>query len=818
MTIKSINDNYNIILPIITPARIQYGVYRYTKESGSLSLNDSASSVLKLFNSVIKKQISEIDLFSPLGVTLKGLVKSKIESLNLFYDDLPEVKEYYKLFIEDLSSLYLSRLTQRQNKADPFVSLIAIDQALKNVGVESGLGLEGFQELFSVISSCDEILAATTYSFSNEKLARMVINPTVPVKLSLILQIAQTSFSQMRAEAQFLLDMSNEAVDFPEGLDNNIFHANWKDVRSNLQRFQQNIPFSGDLESFSVFKRLLDFICFQFPELKMECLECLKNIENALANVELVENEEVMQVELYNMVDTYTRDYNLTREQLILLKRYYQFHVKISSYFEYYIVLPLKSLKGLSDAVDEWRISLSSEQVKEYFERAVNELYPDDHQSEADQWLSELGKEKAIKGKKGQKQKQRAHGPAKAPGKKKVALIEQRIEKTIQISYPHPVLFEMISSVADMGQSSMDALKQAYLYETDLKWIEKQVRSGVSNPPILTALFLSTIRTSYLYLEQLFRCYHTDLPQNRSLERTHDLYSFSSTMRGIDPELVRDLFLGNFWIDYPEDHLGRWKRAGAVIDHSIPKYLERSEQAYKRGAEPVEPAEILQLIRNVFTARSRWVDLTFKKDAFGSEDLREEKSSWNIPQLSFKQVNASIQRLKDQRALDGESVGRLLRLLSYLESTLNGQSKEVTRAEFSYIVRTALHLMHLLLESGFENFGEKNNIRISREHHLLKLAEIVKFPLTKKKKSYLKRFFEIARHISSYPYDKTNSNSDLVPLIMKLDYKANYALHQKERRLFPKIDLKRDQAQAIITSLFNGFTPMLEDLLKSLET
>lgn len=817
MTIKSTDHNYNINLRLVLPTKIEEKAFNYSGGLQKIALIEPALKVSTLFTSVLKNQLSEIDLFFPLGNALKELIKKKIESLNLFYDDLPEVKTYYKLFIEDLSGLYMSRFTQIEKKADPFLSLIAIDQALKNVGVHAGLSVEGFQELFDVLFGSDELLGVTTYSFSSPALLTKRSGACVPVNLSLILKIHQAAFDRLRDEVLFLLESLNESIEFPAGLDKSIFHADWNNVRLNLEKVLKLIPVAEEMDSLSLIVPLSRSILQDFHELGIQGLHCLKAVETALSECETGRNErELLPIKLFMKTGDGTNTYDLTYEQLVSLKDYYVFQKKFSSYFDHYVFSSLKQLKSMFKAFVKWRNSLSNKQVEAYLNKAVKDLSPEDHQVEADKWLSELLKEKAVKAKKGPIKKKTTHGPAKAPGKKTVAEIQLPETKKIQVSYPHPVLFEMVSSVSQLGQSSIDALKQAYVYETDLKWIEKQVKVGVSHPAALTGLFLSTIRTSYLYLEQLFRSYQSDLSENVSLERTHDLYSFGSKMTDLHPELIRDLFLGNFWVDYPEDHLSRWKKAGAVIDHSVPGYLERSERAYKKDEKTVEPAEILQLIQNVFTTRARWMDLAFKEDAFGTEDLKEQKCSWIIPQLSFKQVNTFIQRLKDQKALNGNSLDRLSRLTSYLEATVKGQSKDVTYAEFSYIVRTSLHLMHLLLESGLENFGEKNNIKISREHHLVKLAEMVQFPLAKKKKAYLKRFFETARHISSYPYDKSNVNSSLVPLILKLDYKANYALHQKERRLFPKIDLKQQEAQGIINSLFNGFTPMLEDLLKSL--
>lgn len=783
-----------------------------------IPFKEAFAKVSRLFKSRLQDNFTQKDLLMPLAFSLRAVFKRKIESLNLFYDDLPEVNEYYDQFLQELAALRYKNWGSGAEVTDPFPTLKKIEQALSNVGVVDGMQSKTFLEFFDILFYSNDLLDCTSGAFLRSEKAPVDL---VPVKLSLALTLCAEYIFNLRADIEKFLRMLEGAVEVPADFPKELFFLDVPLIKSCLTQGLAQLPqefYLFDHFPEKLHKRFSSF----FDSVLKDCEFLITGTSDFLdpieAGIQTLTNASP-KVEKVDVVIRFVT-YSFTLDQLVNLKNYYQQTFDLQVFFDSYIHNASWNLKKLFIAFEKWKQALPSKiNFEDVLRRAASEMFPEEQEAETETWLAEMDNEKVKKQKKLQKKKAQPKGAnKKAVTAKKVEPIRPPSPEKSIVKVPHPVLFALISGVQGLHTHAFAALRQAYVFESDLKLIQRKVvQSGLDNGQI-SALFLSTIRTSYLYLEQLFRSLKEDQAVQFVADKSHDLYSFGSKFVELNPNLIQNLFLGNFWVDYAEDHLNRWKRSGGTINRTTPALLTRSERIFKRGCKPIATNEITDLIGDVFATKSLWLKTAYSDQTLGTEDPKEREFSLTIPKLSFVQANKQLQGLLDHKIFGSYEVDQQRRTLTYLEETLKGASVSTSAAEKSYYLRTALHLMHLALEWGFEQYGNKQGLKDFKDHNLLQLAKNVGYLLSANKEKYLKRFFQLARPLSSYPYDHADRQCELIPLILKLDYKANYALHQKERPIFPKIKLNEAEAGKLMAALANGFSPLLEDVLKSLRT
>lgn len=817
--IISTEKNYSVAIQffdwkcfsIINQASLTLG-----KTVGQKTTKETFDKISVLLKRDFRNNFTDCDLLKPLGTALKELVKRKIESLNLFYDDLPEVNLYYDQFTRELSALRYKNWGTGATVSDPFPTLKKIDQALSKVGVVDGMQTHSFLEILNILfESCDLMEISTgAFLFSPPK------EGALPVKLSLALKLCGEHIFQLRSDIEkFLFRLEEVVLVQPDSFENLPF-LDMPLVKSALKKSLTQLP--TEFYLFDDFPEALGRRIYAIiSQLKENCAFFLDATSIFLDPIEAGIRELTEGAPEVNKVEICIKSVkvSLNLEQLIKLKNYYEQTFELQTFFDGCIHDTIWKLAALFTSFDEWKQKLPSHiNVEDLLRRAAAEMYPEEQQAETEAWLAELDKEKSKKQKKlGRKRAQPKGAKKSATSTKKVTPIRTPSPEKSIARQPHPILYGLIAGIHDLHTKRFAALKQAYLFEGDLKLIQRKVVQGGLDNGQMMALFLSTVRTSYLFLEQLFRSLKEDQISEYGSEKSHDLYSFGEEFVGLNPHLVKELFLGNFWVDYAEDHLDRWRRSGRVINRTTPALLTRSERVFKKDCKAIAASEITDLIRDVFETKSRWLKTAYSEQVLGTEDPKESSFSLTFPKFSFEQTRKQLQGLLDQHVLDENAVDQQRRTLAYLEETLKGANETSSSSEKSYQLRTALHLMHLALEWGFERYGYKQGLRSFRDHNLLQLAKNVGYPLTANKVKYLTRFFQFARPLSSYPYDQAEKSCDLIPLILKLDYKANYALHQKERPLFPKINLSEEEAGKLMTALANGFIPLLQDLMKALQ-
>lgn len=348
-----------------------------------------------------------------------------------------------------------------------------------------------------------------------------------------------------------------------------------------------------------------------------------------------------------------------------------------------------------------------------------------------------------------------------------------------EVTFRLQTALEFESQPNDSGCLAKIALRQSLMFYQDLNVISKQLKTAQG-----AILFYWT---AYHALEQLMR--YINLKQHPSNakdsyeEHNLNLYWRDINLEGkqkIDVEILRKMYLSNYWLKYNQEQLTGWRETCGKDDSSIPSVLRNIEEIFSAGKS--------ENLNHIFETLPHF----FKKMAIFSHELttrvlKEDDSLKkgtfdiggiliNLPQKSniakIEKIRSDLEEIVTQSSLASQhsAINKLqqtIQNLKMLEMNFDSLSGSLSSDELSLYVRMAAFEGYLMLKNLLQAICTlKLGDSISEKKDL---AELYK-ELFKRESNFLIMNFHNANKVLRYLFEYPESQSKLHALCLKAEF------------------------------------------------